>query len=257
VITHQHDAQIVLRSARLAGIQIDDLADRLQDLKPGDTRIIDVQASEQHPNERIRSQQVRLEIAAKELKRLELAEINQEFVQDLGFQDEQGLRNALTEQLEERLKSEVHQAMRRQVEQFLLDKVNIELPTKLSDRQEQRVVNRRAVDLMMRGLSREQVEANLEKLKGGARDEGIRELKLFFILQKVATDHNVDVDEQELNGQIAMIAIQQGRRPEKVKQEMAADGSLQNLYIRLREQKAIDKVMEQAKIEEVDVDKPQ
>ena len=50
-------------------------------------------------------------------------------------------------------------------------------------------MNRRAVDLMMRGVPREQVEANVERLKAGAQDEAIRELKLFFILQKIANDY--------------------------------------------------------------------
>jgi len=34
---------------------------------------------------------------------------------------------------------------------------------------------------------------------------------------------------------------------------MSKDGSLANLYVQLREQKAIDKVLEQAQIEEVEV----
>src|SRR3712207_7625769 len=76
---------------------------------------------------------------------------------------------------------------------------------------------------MMRGMPREQVEANVERLRHGAKDEGIRELKLFFILQKIANDMNVDVDEAELNGRIAMLAAQRGRRPEKMKQEMSKE----------------------------------
>ena len=34
---------------------------------------------------------------------------------------------------------------------------------------------------------------------------------------------------------------------------MAKDGSLTNLYLQMREQKALDKVLESAQIEEVDV----
>ena len=45
---------------------------------------------------------------------------------------------------------------------------------------------------MMRGIPREQVEASVERLRHGAQDEAIRELKLFFILQKIANDMNVD-----------------------------------------------------------------
>ena len=44
----------------------------------------------------------------------------------------------------------------------------------------------------------------------------------------------------------------QGQRPEKLKHEMAQDGSLSFLYVRLREEKALDKVLESAEIEEVE-----
>ena len=81
----------------------------------------------------------------------------------------------------------------------------------------------------------------------------MKELKLFFILQKIAVEQDVDVDEAELNGRIAMLAAQRGRRPEKLKQEMAKDGTLANMYVQMREQKAIDKIIEKAKIEEVEV----
>src|SRR5439155_9183387 len=85
------------------------------------------------------------------------------------------------------------------------------------------------------------------------RDEAIRELKLFFILQKIAGEQNVDVDEAELNGRIAMLAAQRGKRPEKLKQEMSKDGTLANLYVQMREQAAVDKLLETAQIEEVDL----
>jgi trigger factor len=118
------------------------------------------------------------------------------------------------------------------------------------------VVNRRAVDLMMRGMPREAIEQNVQALASGADLEAARELKLFFILQKIATDQEVDVDESELNGRIAILAAQRGERPEKLKQTMAKDGSLANLYVQMREQKAVDKLLEKAQVEEVDVPQP-
>jgi len=253
VVAHQHDAQIVVRPGRLAGIQVDDLADKLKGLKAGEKREFKLTVPDTHPNEQMKGKEVTVEVAPKDIKRLEPAEINQEFLESLGFQNEAELNDALRQQMVERINYDVQQSMREQVNKYLLDNVQIELPTKLSDRQADRVVNRRAMDLMMRGIPREQIEANLEKLSGGAKDEAIRELKLFFILQKIATDQNVDVDEAELNGRIAMLAAQRGRRPEKMKQEMSKDGSLANLYVQLREQKAVDKILETAELEEVDV----
>lgn len=252
-IDHQSDAQIVVRPGRLGNVQIDDLDKQLAGLKSGETRTITAKAPESHPDEALRGKDVQIEVTLKDIKRLEAAELNQEFLDSMGFANEQELRDALKEQMAERLNYDVQQSMREQVNDYLLEQIQIDLPAKLSDRQADRVVNRRAVDLMMRGMPREQVETSLEQLRGGAKEEGVRELKLFFILQKVAGEQNVDVDEAELNGRIAMLAAQRGRRPEKMKQEMSKDGTLSNLYIQMREQKAIDKILESAQIEEVDL----
>jgi len=70
----------------------------------------------------------------------------------------------------------------------------------------------------------------------------------------IAEQQGVDVDEAELNGRIAMLAAQQDQRPEKLKQTMTKDGSLSTLYVQMREQKAIDKVLEGAQVEEVSVE---
>ena len=49
--------------------------------------------------------------------------------------------------------------MRDQINNYLLQNVYIDLPTKLSDRQAERVLKRRKMDLMMRGMPEDQVEA--------------------------------------------------------------------------------------------------
>jgi trigger factor len=253
VITHQHDAQLVSRAGRLAGIQIDDLDKQLAGLKPSETRTLTVHAPDTHSNEQMRGKDVQLEFALKDIKRLELAEISPAFLEDLGFENEQELRQALREQMEEKIDEDVQAAMREQVNNFLIQNVQMDLPAKLSEKQAERVISRRAVDLMMRGMPREQVEANVERLRAGAQDEAGRDLKLFFILQKIAADQNVDVSEAELNGRIALLAAQREMRPEKLKQQLAKDGTLSNLYIQMREQKAIDRILEQAKVEEVEI----
>ena len=253
VVGHQHDAQIVSRAGRIAGIEVEDLDEQLRGMKSGDKRTIKATAPENHSNEPLRGKEVEIEIALKDIKKLEPVEVNQEFLDSLGFQNEQELLDALREQMVERIDYDIQQAMREQVNKHLLDNVKMDLPAKLSGRQEQRVVQRRAMDLMMRGVPREQIAGNLERLQSGAKDEAVRELKLFFILQKIANDQGVDVDESELNGRIAMLAAQRGVRPEKLKQEMAKDGTMANLYIQMREQKAVDKILETAEVEDVDV----
>ena len=254
-VARQNDAQVVIRPARVAGVQVADLPAQMKGAKSGDTKTFTAKAGEDHPHEPMRNKDVEFAVTVKEIKKLEPVVIDQEFLDSLGFQNEQELRDALREQLVERIDYDVAQAQREQINKYLLDNVQFELPAKLSNRQADRVVQRRAMDLMMRGMPQEQVRQLVEQLRQGAQDEAARELKSFFILQKIANDQSVDVDEAELNGRIAMLAAQRGQRPEKMKQEMAKDGTLQSLFIQMREQKALDKILETAEVEEVEVPK--
>ncbi len=251
-IQDQKGVQLVVRPTRIAGIQIDDLADKLAGAKAGETRSFTVHAPADHRDEKLADKDIEVSLVISSIKRLEPAEINETFLDQLGFADEAELRQAMREQLEERINSDIQAAMRSQVQKYLLDNISFELPAKLSQRQEERTVQRRMLEMRMRGMTEEQVNQNVEQIKTGAAEEAVAELKSFFILQKVANDLNIDIDESELNGRIAMLAIQQGQRPETYKKQMQEDGSLSNLYIQMREQKAVDELIKQAKVEEVE-----
>ncbi|HEY0008641.1 MAG TPA: trigger factor [Tepidisphaeraceae bacterium] len=254
-VLHQNDQQFKVTSPSLLAVKIDDLASKLEGAKAGETRTITVNAGENHPTEKLRNQEVTVEVVIKDIRELELATIDATFLEQLGFENEQQLNDALREEMIARVNNDVQNAMRDQVAKALLEGATFDLPNKLSTQQEGRIVQRRAMDLLQRGVPEDQVIANLENLRGAAKDEAVKELKLFFILQKIAQEQNVDVTEGELNSNIAGIAAQRGLRPEKLKQQMQSEGSLQTLYVRLRELKAIDKILEQAKIEEVEAEK--
>ena len=84
-----------------------------------------MKAPDDHPNEQLRGKEVEIEIALKDVKRLELAEVTPAFLEDLGFENEQELRDALREQMEEKINYDVQQAMREQVNRYLLENVHI------------------------------------------------------------------------------------------------------------------------------------
>lgn len=254
LIGAQNDAQIVARAGNIGGIQVDDLAKQLEGAKAGDTRTIKITAPEGHPAEKIRGKEVDLELTIKSVKALELAEIDDSFLESLGFANAEELNEELRAQMVERIDNDVKVAMHNQVRSFLLKNINVELPAKLTQGQESRVINKRANELMMRGTPVEAIRANLAKLSEGASDQAKNELKLFFTLAKYAEQHQIEVDESEVNGQIAHMAMMQQQRPEKLKQDMAKSGQLQDLWLSLRERKTLDKILESAKIEDVKVE---
>lgn len=248
VVDHAHNLQLTVKPGRIFAIQIDDLPAQLAGMNVGEKRTFTVHAPADHPMIPIRDQDAQIEVALRSISKLDLPDLNAEFLDKIGFSSSDELRKALREQMDLRVAADIQQSMRDQVQQYLLQTIAMELPERLSDRQSERIVRRRAIELLMRGMSEADLESRMEELRRGARDAGLVELKRFFILEKLASNLGVDVAEAELNGYIADMALRRDVRPEKLKQEMAADGRLTNLYVEARERKALDKVLALANI---------
>src|SRR3954454_20072771 len=65
VVAHQHDAQLVARPGRIAGIDVPDLEQQLAGMRPGETRTLKIHAPETHPNEQMRGKDAEIEVALK------------------------------------------------------------------------------------------------------------------------------------------------------------------------------------------------
>ena len=67
-------------------------------------------------------------------------------------------------------------------------------------------------------------------------------------MDKISEKFEIDASEEEINGYIAQFAVQQGQRPEKMREQMLRDGSLAQFRLQIRQDKCIAKLLESAKI---------
>ncbi len=234
--------------AAFRGVPLEDLGEKLTGAKAGSTVTLTATVPEGHENEDWRGKEVTVTFDVKDVKRLEVPELTDELAREFGMDSAEQFGEFVTERLAAQLESERQQSMRRQVSQYLLDHATFDLPEGLAARQTARVLQRRYVDLLYRGVPREQIDQNLELLEARAGEEAAGELKLAFILDRIAQAEDVSVDDAEVNARIAEMAVRQGRRPERLRSEMTNEGSLGELETRIREQKAIDKLLEMAEI---------
>ena len=143
-----------------------------------------------------------------------------------------------------------------EIYKYLLGKVNIELPTDIVAEQSQAVLQRQYVNLMRMGIPKEIIEGKIDSLKSGSEQQAKDELKTFFIMNKVGEKLGISVSDEELNGYIAQIAIENNQRPERLKQTMEKEGTLETLRLQIRDEKCLTKLLETAKITEVEPPKP-
>lgn len=234
----------------VVGIVVQDLGKRLMGKKVGDVERISMTGPTGHEDEKIRNQPITIVITLNSIQRLHKAEI-QQIQEAMGVDSEDELKDRIRTSLEQRAEREQVADMHRQVSEQLAEKVELDLPEGLTSRQTQRILSRRKLELYYQGKTEDEVEQQVAEMRSGSEDEARRELKLFFILDHAAKTLEVEVDEEELNNRIVMRAVQEGRRPEKVRQDMQQKGELQHLYMQVREQKTLDAILAKAQVEEV------
>ncbi len=218
---------------------------------PGDTKKTTVDVPETFFNEDYRGKKIDIEITVKEIKKLEPAELNEGFFKRFGVENLEALHDAIAEAREQQSEQQGRAAMSDQIHKYLLDNTKFDLPADVVAEQSTRVLQRQYTNMLMRGLKREQIDEQMEELRASSAEQAQEQLKLFFIMDKIADKLDISVSEEELNGHIAQAALSRGRRPEKMREELARDGSLAQFSLQVREQKCVEKLLEDAEIAEV------
>jgi trigger factor len=217
--------------------------------KLGDTERVSMTGPESHENEQIRSQPITITIRIDQVQRVEPASV-ETVAEQAGVESADELRERVKEMLEQRKQREQQQDAHKQITDQLKEKVEMDLPEGLTGKQTEQMLERKRMQLLYSGTDPQQLEQKLAEARNESEEEAREELKSHFIIDKAANDLGVEVGEQEINQQIYMQAMQQGRRPEKMRQEMREQGELQQLYMQLREAKTLDQIMEKATVHE-------
>ena len=252
----EDNSVVFVRANGFAGkVPVENLDELLAGAKQGDVKKTSVDVSETFYNEQYRGKKVDVSIEVKDIKRLEAAEMNEDFFSQIGIADEAELKEKVEEMLEARSEQQQRRAMGDQVYEYLLEKTKFELPSDVFAAQSAQILQRQYSNLLMQGLEKEKLEEQMEQLRSSSGSQAEEQLKLFFVMAKIAEKLEISVSEEEINGQIAQVAMQRGQRPDKVREQMARDGSLSQFGLQLREQKCIEKLLESAKVKEVSAKK--
>ena len=253
--TLERDAQTLrVAPGQVEGLPLVDLGTALAGKKAGQTATLRVNVAQAHPNEAWRGKTLTVELTINEVRKRVLPALDDAFAQSHGMDKISELRDVVRKSLSARVEQEARRLMREQVRQHLLDSVVLDIPQGAAERHTARVLQRRALDLLHRGVPRERIDENLTELQAAADEEARIQLKLEFILAKIAEEKGLEVGDEEVNARIAEMARQTGRRPERLRQELDADGSLSVVYLSLRDEKVLDFLLDKANVTEVPVE---
>lgn len=251
VVVEQRGVQLLARPTSIAGIRFDDFVARVAGARPDSTVTLDGTLPDT-AEEKFRGKKVKIELAIKQVQTQHLPEVNEDFAKMLGFQNLEELKKELRDRLVVQLEQETKNAMGQQVYRYLLSNTQLEVPAKLSQRQMVNVLSRRATEMMQRGVPESEIAQHIDELRVSSMQQAAVDLKLFFILAKLAEQFGIEVTPEEVNGKIVAISEQYGRRPENLRRTMQQNGQIEQLFLQIRDGKVVDKILETAAITEID-----
>lgn len=142
--------------------------------------------------------------------------------------------------------------MHEQIGAYLIDNTTLEIPEGLSQRQTDRSVARRMIEMYQMGAPQTEIEKMMDELRARAHDQAVRDLKLFFILEKIAEERKIEVNEEQVNSAIAQIAQRSNKRFDRVRDELSKGNGMMTLYLQLRDRQVLEALLEDAEITETE-----
>ncbi len=175
-------------------------------------------------------------------------ELNEDILSKLQVESEEVLRSSIREQLEAQAANAALSNKHEQIIEYLIKKTKIEVPESVVQQQTRNVVYDMANQRMMRGETQEAITADMENLQKAAADQALENVKLRYIGLGIATEEGFEATEVEIDEEIATLAIRQQKDAQALRSEMEQNGSIDSVGEQIRFNKALDYMVENAKI---------
>jgi len=184
-------------------------------------------------------------VTVRGLRRKVVPVLDAEFAKGLGQESAESLREAIRKELAQHKQTDSMEKMKQELFQKLLKANAFPLPDSLVERQKERLLEQAHRHFTQRGLGEQDWQAELASLDSEMTEKAKEQVKLYFILQRVAEEEEIELDELELAQKIKSLSDQSGRPVEEVKKVFEDD-----LRDNLKEKKTVEFLIANAKFEE-------
>jgi trigger factor len=240
------DIEVVLGGP---GVQ-QEFTDNLTGVKPDEKRTFLVDYPQDFTSAGLAGKKVEYVTEVTAVRQKELPELDDEFAQSLGgeFDTVETLRTKVREDLEARAKAESEHQVRGELVKKLVESHKFEVPQTLVEQQTNQRVQDVARQMMGRGIDprNQQIdwEGAREELKSQAEDD----VRATMLMEKIAEAENITVSDEEVEAEIESIATASRQTKELVRAALTKNGGERSIAHRLRNRKALNLLVENARI---------
>jgi len=242
-----------------------DMGNQLIGMSVDEEKDIPVQIPENYSsNKSIAGKEVIFHVSLKGIQKNQLPELNDDFAKNIAPKDKfasvEDMKLQIRSQLEEHARGDAHREAKKIVAKKITGMNPIEVPEGLVEEQIKHMV--------IQALKKEQQAQNktesineeaihvTDSQKKEHRENAIQLLQQELVLDQLASNLNIKIDESELNAEVNnMVRMLGETNAHKMKKQWEQNGVLARLQSRIKRDKTLDAVMKEVQVKEEVVDR--
>jgi len=225
--------------------------EQLEGARAGDDLEVGITFPDDYGNAELAGREGSFAVHVVSIRRRDLPELDDEFAKDVGeFETLVELRARIESDLREGAERRARAALERSVMDALIERTPFEVGPGLVDRQ-LRSRLQGAHQQLERSVPHDALHEQLARWQEEWRPQAEREVRETLLLEAVARERGIEVDDAELDAHIEAVAVQQGTDPKMLRRAYEERQLLDGLRAQKVDEKALAWLCEEAKVEEV------
>ncbi len=239
------------------GVQ-QEFTENLTGVRPEETRTFTVEYPADFTTPNLAGKKIEYTTEVTAVQKKELPELDDEWAKSLGgdFDSVETLKTKVREDLEARATAESDHLLRDEIMKKLLEAHKFEVPESLVNQQTQHRLEAVARQMMQRGIDPRNAEINWESARAELQGQAEEDVRATMLLEKIAEVENIGVSDEEFEAEIDAIAAASRQPKLQVRAALTKDGGERSIAHRLRNRKALDLLVENARINDAEWTEP-
>ncbi|HEV2103640.1 MAG TPA: trigger factor [Candidatus Acidoferrum sp.] len=225
--------------------------ENLRGANVGDHKDFDVNYPADYPDAKLAGKLFHYSVDVLGIKTKKLPELNDEFAKDFDATSLEELKKKMRESLEHQLEHEKKNQIRNKVLRELVKVHDFNVPESLVENQKNVLLRQIVRSLAEQGVDPRAVEIDWGALRHKQEERAISDVKAEIIIDRIATEEKIEVTDEELDHEIEHMAGHSGESAEAFRARLTKEGALDTMKAKLRSDKTIDWLAQNASVKTV------
>ncbi len=234
----------------LAGYVVEALDDQLEGKPVGTVATDTVEVPADDKREELRGIEMTLEVKLKKIKRFVLPEIDEAFLKELDYDDEDELRSDMKKQIRRSSERGRDRYAADKLVEELVEGIEMSLPEDFVSNELEGWASRKRMRMQLDEKPEDEIEKTIDAERGDAKSAIELDYKRFFLLERIADAESIEATQADVHGAAVDMAKAYGVPVEQVIQSLQSGERIHEIKMQIRERKVAEFIRSKAAVVE-------